>query len=132
MYHIGYKEGIYQLIGTEPDLLLNAEITNDVIDSIGNNHAGSYYPAVRDALPLIVHVALQGNHAVSRNCAINILIDLYRFYPDNQSIDLRELVQRTIKNVIMENRSNFGQFAIDDARNKSLINSLMCIVDGEC
>ena len=66
------KGGIYQQGNSDVDLLLNAKIANDMLSSIGNNHAGCYFPIVRDALPFIIQVSLFGNHLVARNCAINI------------------------------------------------------------
>ena len=113
------KERIIQIEGIEADLLLNAKITSDVMFAIGNDHSGTYYPAVRAALPFIIQVALYGNHVVARNCAINILIDLYAFTPDDGSNELLKFVQATIEKVIIENRESFTKFADDDKRNQS-------------
>ena len=124
------KDGIYQIENMESDLLLNAEITNNVLSSVGNNHAGTYFPIVLTALPYIVQIALYGNHALARNCAINILIDLYYFCPDStMSEELETSVKRNIETAIAENIANFEKFAVDDSRNKSLIESLIGIIE---
>jgi len=123
------KEGVYQIEGVEADLLLNAKIASDVMFAIGNDHSGTYYPAVCEALPFIIQVAIFGNHLVARNCAINILIDLYYFCPEDESADLEELVKDAIRAAIIENRKNFTEFAINSESNRSLIDGLLEIVD---
>jgi len=120
----------------EGDLLLNAAIANKVKFSIGNDHNGSYYPAVRGALPFIIQIALFGNNAVAINCAINVLIDLYYHCPDCTGSDtdtdpkeLQEFLRGAIENTINGNRQKFEQIAKDDARSESLIESLLEIID---
>jgi hypothetical protein len=125
------KECIYQIAGITPDLLLNAPVVNDVMYAIGNNHSGTYYPVIRKALPFIIQLALLGNHMVSRNCSINILIDLYYFYPEDDSNELFEFVRKTISDVIRKNREEFSKFAVDNKKNSSLIESLISIIDEE-
>ncbi len=66
-------------------ILLNEEnnfdsVYNSVLFAIGNNHCGSYYPAIIDALPIIFTVATTGDSEISRNCALLILTDLYRSF----------------------------------------------------
>ncbi|MCL2387992.1 MAG: hypothetical protein FWC89_10665 [Defluviitaleaceae bacterium] len=127
-------DGIIIIKGSEADLLLNAKISNSVLSTIGNNHGGYYYPVAVDALPFIAEVALYGNHIVARNCAINILIDLYYFCPDVGCDDLMPIVRAEIENIVSENIANFIKFADDDKRNTSLIHeSLMSVFikDGE-
>jgi len=128
-------EGKYHIEGVEADLNLNPKITNDVLFAIGNNHSGSYYPAVREALPFIVQIALFGNHVVARNCAINILIDLYYFCADctdtdSDPIELEQFVKEAINRAVIDNRESFEKLVINDVRNKSLIEeSLMGIIN---
>lgn len=125
-------ENIYQIEGINVDLLLNARITSDVLFAIGNNHRGTYYPISRKALPFIVQIALYGNHVVARNCAINILIDLFYFCPDvfyKEDDELECFIKETIRTAITDNREAFTQFELDDKRNKSLVEGLMAIVD---
>jgi len=124
------KDCIHQIEGVNVDFLSNANVTNGVMSAIGNDHSGVYYAVARDALPFIIQVALFGNHMVARNCAINLLIDLFYFYPNNPSDeDLRIFVRKTIKNTIVENMDNFNSFASKDTRNNSLICSLFEIAD---
>jgi len=111
------------------DLLLNAEIASNVLFAIGNNHRGTYYNAAQKALPFIVQVALYGNHEVARNCAMNILIDLYYFCSDNGSVELERYVKSTIEKTILDNRNSFIKFALDFKRNELLIESLRSIVE---
>jgi hypothetical protein len=125
------KEGIYPIAGITPDVVLNPPIKSAVMFAIGNDHRGTYDPVIREALPFIIQIALSGNHVVSRNCAINILLDLYFFYPADRSDELLKFVRKTIRDAIIENRESFSKFAVDDTRNKSLIESLLSIVDEE-
>jgi len=81
------------------------------------------------ALPFIIEVALYGNHVVARNCAINILIDLYYFDPEYAPQELQESVRKTIEDVIEENRANFEEFVAEYPRNATLIKSLWRIHD---
>jgi len=124
------KDGIAEIKGVEGDLLLNAKIAADVFRVIENNQCGSYCQVAKDALPFIIEIALFGNHVVARNCAINILIDLYHSCPStNISNDSEDIVKRKIRDTISKNKANFIKFADDDKRNISLIHdSLMSIV----
>jgi len=129
-----FKDMDFGFLSQERDLLLNSSIASDVKFSVGNDHSGSYYPAVRMALPFIIHVSLFGNHLVARNCAINILIDLYYHCPDCTGTDvdpeeLQKFLRGTIKKTIVENAENFRQFAIENEGNDSLIKSLLGIVE---
>jgi len=123
------KDGIYQLDGVSTDFLSNAKIVTNVMSTIGNDHRGVYYPVARDALPFIIQVALFGNHMVARNCAINILINMFYFYPHDSDEELRDFVRNTIKVAIANNVKNFTQFALDDTRNSSLVECLFAIRD---
>jgi len=128
------KDGIVQIKGVEGDLLLNAKIAGDVFRVIENNQCGSYCQVAKDALPFIIEIALFGNHVVARNCAINILIDLYYSCPSiDISNDSEITVKGEIRDTISKNKANFMKFADDDKRNISLIHdSLMSIIDEGC
>jgi len=123
------EEGIYKAEGMKTELLLNAAIKNNVMFAIGNGHSGEYYSVVREILPFIVQIALSSNHLVAKNCAINIIIDLYFAYPANGSEELENFVKDSIKKSITENREIFLSLVTHDKRNKSLIDSLISIVD---
>ena len=117
------------------DFISNAMIDCKVRFAIGNDHRGTYYPVIREALPFIIEVALYGNHVVARTCAINALIDLYgfeaegSFNPEGDADELSEFVKKTIKDMVVEHRENFSKFAVDDIRNRFLIEDLFKHVD---
>ena len=117
------------------DFISNATIESNVRFAIGNDHRGTYYPVIREALPFIIEVALYGNHVVARNCAINALIDLYGFEPEGSfdpegdADELSKFVDKAIKDMVARHRENFSKFAVDDPRNKSLIEDLFRYVD---
>jgi len=46
-----------------------------VLSAIGNNHSGTYYPVVLEVLNFII--AFPYMEIMIRNCAINILIELF-------------------------------------------------------
>ena len=114
------------------DVLLNTANSNRVLFAIGNDHAGTYYSAVRKALPFIIQVALDGNHRVARNVAINCLVDLYYFCADIDSDcdreELQKYVKTQIEEVIRKNRSGFVQFAEAHPENKTLMRSVFGII----
>ena len=122
------REGIHHIKGVIPELLLNTSIASNVMFAIGNGHRGTYYPIVREALTFIIQIALYGNHLVARNCAINIMVDLYHFEPEYAPAELQEYVQHTIERSVLENRENFQEFADRNKENESLINHLLCFV----
>jgi len=115
------------------DMLSNAPVEFAVYDAIGNNHAGVYHAAIREALPFIIQVALFGNHLVARHCAIDILITLYcTFSPSSWSDESKELekfVKETIRSTVLENRQNLNEFALACEENKLLVDELMEIID---
>ena len=126
-------EVLERLGKSRTDFIANALIGSNVRFAIGNDHASSYYPVTREALPFIIEVAVGGNHIVARACAINTLIDLYYFCPDvcpdELSDELMKFVKEAIRNMVEEHRDNFLRLAIDDARTKSLISDLLDIID---
>jgi len=124
-----YIEGLERFGLKRTDFIANAPIDSNIKFAIGNEHRGTYYPIILEVLPFIVEVALLGNHVVSRTCAINTLIDLYHFYPDDGSEEMLNFVKKTIEDVIVEHRENFIKFAESDMRNKTLIEDLLCIVE---
>ncbi|MGL5437642.1 MAG: hypothetical protein ACRDBO_20020 [Lachnospiraceae bacterium] len=111
----------------EPDnkgVVLAPSIYNNVLSAIGNNHSGTYYPVVLEALNFIIAVSLHGNNEISRNCAINILIELFFFSPENVSKELAKVV----KMEITKNKENFIYLSCTDEKNRNLLNELVeCI-----
>ena len=127
------KQGI-----SRTDFIANYLIGSCIMFAIGNDHRGTYYPVVREALPFIIEVALYGNHVVARACAIDTLIDLYCFEPEVYGMDskddldeLSRFVRKSISDVVSAQRNSFMQFAIDDKRNKMLIEQLFSYCDKE-
>ena len=127
------KQGI-----SRADFIANYPIGSSVRFAIGNDHRGTYYPVIREALPFIIEVALYGNHAVARACAIDTLVDLHCFEPEVCGIDSKDdldellrFVRKSISDVVSAQRNSFMQFAVDDKRNKMLIEQLFSYCDKE-
>jgi len=53
-----------------------------VLSTIGNDHAGTYYPAIESALDIIIDIAEQAENLVSKQCALGVLYDLACFNAD--------------------------------------------------
>ncbi|MBW8182161.1 hypothetical protein [Shewanella nanhaiensis] len=66
--------------------LENPSEANDVGDkllfSIGNNHAGTYYPAILSALEIIIEIEQESKESIRKTCAGAVLGDLSSFEPD--------------------------------------------------
>jgi hypothetical protein len=106
------------------DVLLAPAVYNDVLSAIGNNHAGTYYPVALEALPFILKVALYGNHEISRNCAINILNELFFFTSEDGDLEL----DKRIKIEIANHKENFIELSHVDEKNSELLNDFVeCI-----
>jgi hypothetical protein len=43
--------------------------------ALGNDHGGTYYPAVLSALPLLIDLVIHSPHEPVRNCALEVLCD---------------------------------------------------------
>lgn len=53
-----------------------------VLSTIGNDHAGTYYPVIQAALDIIIAIAEQTDNQIAKMCALGILDDLSSFAPD--------------------------------------------------
>ena len=62
-------------------------LDNEVLFSVGNNHAGTYYPAILDAADLLIELERSSEIEATRKCAYVILNDLYYFGPELGSYD---------------------------------------------
>ena len=80
------------------------EVGRKVIHSIGNDHSGTYYPAILGALDIII--TLEHNsikNSARQICARAILNDLYYFEPEVgkydgcTSIELKEFAEKKLK-----------------------------------
>lgn len=58
------------------------EVGNKLIDALGNNHAGVYYPAVIKALDYIIAIANSTDSKACRVCALAVLNNFYYFEPN--------------------------------------------------
>ncbi|MCP4356038.1 MAG: hypothetical protein GY793_10525 [Proteobacteria bacterium] len=79
---------------------------NRVLFAIGNNHAGTYYPAVIAAIRIIIDIALNSELEVARNCSLDMMTDLYcSFCPElgtyNQCIhdELESIVKTEVESI---------------------------------
>lgn len=57
-------------------------LDNKVLFAVGNNHAGTYYPAILEAADLLVEIYEHSDSEDARKCAYAILSDLYYFCPE--------------------------------------------------
>lgn len=57
-------------------------LVNEVLFSVGNNHAGTYYPAILDAIPLLIELAEKSDKKLVRNSSVAVLNDVYYFEPE--------------------------------------------------
>ncbi|WLQ16707.1 hypothetical protein O5O45_12340 [Hahella aquimaris] len=53
-----------------------------VLNALGNNHQGVYYPAVIAALDILISMAEAADQPARTRCARSILNDLYYFEPE--------------------------------------------------
>ena len=53
-----------------------------ILSTIGNDHAGTYYPAIEAALDIIIAIAEQEENKISKQCALGVLYDLTSFHAD--------------------------------------------------
>jgi len=96
----------------------------EMLDAVGHNSSGCYYPVIREALPFIIKIALSGNNEAARNCAINCLIDLYWFYPEDGFDELRVFVRTNIE----ENIDDLVKVSTADNLDEELRESLLEIL----
>jgi len=94
-----------------------------VLDAVGNNHAGFYYPVVKEALPFIIEVALDGNNVFSRRCAINTLIDFNHFSCHPEDSEVEEFIARTLR-AIFEKTFSITVFIFEGKKRYTL-----CYID---
>ena len=104
------------------------KIGDDVLNAIGNNHSGNYYPVVEKALPFIIEVALDSGNEFSRQSAINVLYDLYWFGPlilqdnlDNSDYDALDALKKFVKSAIYARIYDFEKLAEKDSCNRLLL-----------
>lgn len=70
---------------------------NKMLFAIGNNHAGSYYPAARPAVPLLVQAAVVLS-GWSRSTAVEILTDLtISFQPEDGETEILDVFVEAVE-----------------------------------
>lgn len=107
-------------------VVLAPTVYHDVLFAIGNNHAGTYYPVVQVALCFIIQVALDGNNDISRNCAINIIWELFFFTLESGSDELGKLIKNEIANCKDE---LLKLSCVDELNSKLLVEFVECITE---
>ncbi len=94
---------------------------NDVLYTVGNNHRGTYYPMIKEILPIIINLAEKSEFEIVRNCSLEVIIDLYCFEPELYSYnkisheDLLSFVKTIIQQFLKQHKR------IDSDRNILLI-----------
>ena len=118
------------LISLKKESLSN-KVYNNVLFAIGNNHAGTYYPAAQKALKYIIQTAISGNTEIAKNCALDMLIDLYAsFYPEigNYNLATSEELEQKVLNIIEASEEEFRNFInneLESSRNRQLAKELL-------
>ncbi len=64
-------------------------LDNKVLFAVGNNHRGTYYPAILGAADLLIKIESSSTSKQARKCAYAILNDLYYFEPEVGSFSNR-------------------------------------------
>jgi hypothetical protein len=95
---------------------------NDVLSTVGNNHAETYYPVIIEVLPLVITLLKSSQNELVRNCILEILSEwYYSFGPELGTFTLKTkdeceyFVRTHIKQLITDNKWN------DSERNIKLI-----------
>lgn len=84
-------------------------LDNKVLYSLGNNHAGTYYPAILEAADLIIEMEKKSESKSVRNCAYAILNDLYYCEPE-----LGTYQEHSYEQIL-----NFVRVKLDDYKDKT-------------
>ncbi|WP_196158656.1 hypothetical protein [Reinekea sp. G2M2-21] len=72
---------LYSLIELD-DSSKAEEVGNGLMNALGNNHAGVYYPVLLKALDFIIAIANRTNSKACKICALAVINDFYYFEPD--------------------------------------------------
>jgi len=113
----------------------NHTIYNRILFSIGNNHCGTYYSAIQGALEFILITSIEGKTEISKNCALEILTDLYcSFGPEltPETSHLSEELQSNVKKEIENFYNKFENMAAsgnESERNRVLASDLVESID---
>lgn len=102
---------IRKLVAASSDEEMNRSY-HEFLYSVGNNHAGTYYPVVLDTVPFLAQM-LHSNGAWTRNVVLDILVDLAgSFEPergyetvecaDGRRLSARDLLRQALLNLVPE------------------------------
>ncbi|MCG7499206.1 hypothetical protein MHO82_20275 [Vibrio sp. Of7-15] len=121
------------------DESINEDVYNQVLFAIGNNHGGTYYSAIKEALRFILITAIEGSYEVSKNCALEILTDIYcAFVPEltQETFHLYGQLKSDVQKDIEEFYPKFFELANlvgESQRNRKLASDLVGFIDDtEC
>lgn len=105
---------------------------NEILFAIGNNHAGTYYPAILAALPLLIKLLKTSKREAVRNCIFEIFSEWYYSFTAEVGADsqftkkqVENFVRKTIKELII------GQKWNESKRNELLITNFMLYFNEE-
>ncbi|MGI9569034.1 MAG: hypothetical protein ACR2PH_04670, partial [Desulfobulbia bacterium] len=79
----------------------------------------------------IIQTAISGNTEIAKNCALNMLIDLYAsFYPEigNYNLATSEELEQKVLNIFEASKEKFNDFinnALESSRNRQLAKELL-------
>ena len=74
-------------------------IKNMVLNSVGNNHEGIYYPVVLKALDFLIRIQKETTSKICKICVLGVLNDLYYFQPCVG--DYKECSANELKNYVL-------------------------------
>ena len=124
------KQSLFSLVLLENEID-NSATYNEVLFCIGNNHAGTYYPAAYEAVKIISEILKESPSEISRNCALEIFIDLYcAFEPEMVGYthfsfeELQSYVSQEIESLDSKLREMVS-LSNESDRNKNLANELL-------
>ncbi|WP_462278221.1 hypothetical protein [Ferruginibacter sp.] len=129
----------YQANKVEPNLLQLINLTNesdkgkvynDVLFALGNNHGGTFYPAVLKALPIIIRLIKATKSELVQNCALEIITEwCCSFDPEMgtynlmNSDQLKDFVSITVRDLLSNTRFD------NSSRNRQLAEELLAYLD---
>lgn len=107
-------------------------IYHRILYAVGNNHMGTYYPIVTDALPILLKVAFEHQHEIVRNCALEVITDLYLSFvseimgvaSDYTEDELDTLVANEVESHLEQFQALLDNPAESD-RNKALVKDIV-------
>lgn len=87
---------LFSLLLLEKSVHAN-DVGDKILDALGNNHAGTYYPAILSALDIIISIEKEAPDSARKICAKAILNDLSCFEPEP---DLRNYKSHSLADIL--------------------------------